>query len=200
MSQLQRLIRRLEQEQGDLEHKMAELGELRAALEQLALRVRVCEQTTKHEPPGKQPNHDLPVPATVHDLAPTPTPPTTCDEVSCVLTNYQGACCTKYRHSPGPPPPAASPATSTLADSLDRYMIQDGIATVHGAVAACGSSSTVRGVVKIHVHVEPSGRVSDVTVESSPDAKLGECVTAAMRTARFAATQRGGSFRFPAEF
>jgi TonB family protein len=54
--------------------------------------------------------------------------------------------------------------------------------------------------VKTHVHVEPSGRVRDVTVERSPDAKLGECVNAAMRTARFAATQRGGSFWFPAVF
>ena len=50
---------------------------------------------------------------------PAPAPPVAtdsrCDEVSCVLTNYEGACCTKYRHKP---------------DALDRQAIVAGIESV----------------------------------------------------------------------
>jgi hypothetical protein len=193
----QRLIHRLEQEQGDLERKMAELGELRAALEQLAVRVRMCEQTTKHEPPGKQPSHDLPAPVTVHDSSPIPQG---CDEVSCVLNNYEGTCCQRFRHHAEAPSLPTSTSSITLPDTLDRDMIMAGLGTVKVRVKACGSRSAIKGGVRVHIVVDPIGHVTDVRVDSAPDEALGACVATAIRDATFAPTQLGASFWYPAVF
>lgn len=141
--------------------------------------------------------------------APTPTPKADtggCDEVSCVLNNYEGACCSKFRKGgaaktggSGATKPAAS-GGADLPDGLDRGMISSGIANVKARVSACGDKSPAKGKVKVHVKVGGDGKVAGVNLESSPDAGLGACVVAAVLKASFSKTQSGGSFSYPFVF
>ena len=125
-----------------------------------------------------------------------------CDEVSCVLNNYEGACCQKFRKSGGKaaPSPAAGGAKGDLPDALDRDLIREGVDKVKGRAQACGSSSSAHGQVKVSVRVGPDGHVAGVTVKSTPDDALGNCVAGAMQKATFARTQNGGSFSYPFTF
>lgn len=124
-----------------------------------------------------------------------------CDEVSCVLNNYDGACCAKFRKKgAGAAPSGGAAHNSNLPDALDRSMISAGIANVKARVSACGDRSSAKGQVKVHVKVGGDGRVSSVTVETSPNGSLGSCVQAAVQRASFARTQTGGSFSYPFVF
>ena len=128
-----------------------------------------------------------------------------CDEVSCVLNNYEGACCSKFKKggaakAGGAAKPAAAGGGGDLPDGLDRSMISSGIANVKARVSACGDKSPAKGKVKVHVKVGGDGRVANVAVESSPDAGLGACVAAAVQKASFSKTQSGGSFSYPFVF
>jgi TonB family protein len=125
-----------------------------------------------------------------------------CDEVSCVLNNYEGACCSKFKKSKGGST-ASKPASGgggELPDSLDRTMISNGVAKVKARVMACGDKSSAKGQVKVSVKVNPDGSVSSVSVKTTPDPSLGGCVQNAMQKASFAKTQNGGSFGYPFVF
>ncbi|TMQ11162.1 MAG: DUF4339 domain-containing protein [Deltaproteobacteria bacterium] len=129
-----------------------------------------------------------------------------CDEVSCVLNSYEGACCAKFRKSGGKAPapssggaPPAGPK-SDVPESLDRTMISDGVAKVKARAMACGDKSPTKGQVKVSVKVSPDGHVVNVAVKNSPDPGLGNCVAGVMQQAKFARTQSGGSFSYPFQF
>ncbi len=124
-----------------------------------------------------------------------------CDEVSCVLNNYEGACCSKFKKSKGGST-SSKPSSSggDLPESLDRAMISDGVAKVKARVMACGDRSSAKGQVKVSVKVNPDGGVSSVSVKTTPDASLGSCVQSAMQKASFKKTQNGGSFGYPFVF
>ncbi|HEX4455600.1 MAG TPA: GYF domain-containing protein [Kofleriaceae bacterium] len=152
--------------------------------------------------------------APVAKAEPTPaaskTPPASdsggggCDEVSCVINSYAGACCAKFHKGGGGGGGGNKPAPSSgggdLPDSLDRGMISSAIANVKARVTACGEKSSAKGKVKVHVKVAGNGSVSSVNVETTPDAGLGSCVQAAVQKATFAKTQSGGSFSYPFVF
>jgi len=129
-----------------------------------------------------------------------------CDEVSCVLNNYEGSCCSKFKKGGGSKPsgggsaPSGGGAKSDLPDGLDRTMISTGIANVKARVSACGDKSPAKGKVKVKVQVGGDGRVSNVAVETTPDPSLGACVSAAVGKATFGKTQKGGSFSYPFVF
>ncbi|HEY1814814.1 MAG TPA: GYF domain-containing protein [Kofleriaceae bacterium] len=139
-----------------------------------------------------------------------PTPPPTkadsggggCDEVSCVINSYAGACCAKFHHAGGGGGGAAKPSGGAdLPDALDRGMISSAIANVKARVTSCGEKTpSVHGKVKVHVKVGGDGRVSNVTIETTPDPGLGSCVQSAVQRASFAKTQSGGSFSYPFVF
>lgn len=121
-----------------------------------------------------------------------PTPPVaedpTCDEVSCVLDNYERACCARYKRPEG---------DGTLPNSLDRAMISAGIAKVKPSIMTCGDRSSATGKVKVSVKVSGDGHVATVTVEATPDPALSECVAAVIRRAKFTRTANGGLFSYP---
>jgi predicted Zn finger-like uncharacterized protein len=129
-----------------------------------------------------------------------------CDEVSCVLNSYEGACCAKFRKGGGSKPAPSGGSTAPkagggdLPDSLDRAMISDGVAKVKARAQACGDKSSAKGQVKVAVKVGPDGSVASVTVRNTPDPGLGNCVAGVMQTAKFAKTQSGGSFAYPFQF
>jgi serine/threonine-protein kinase len=126
-----------------------------------------------------------------------------CDEVSCVLNNYEGACCAKFRkvRPPNPVPVEADDKPKhDVPESLDRSMISAGIANAKGRVAACAEKSTAKGQVRVVIKVNPDGSVANVSVRTAPDDVLGSCVAAEVAHASFAKTQQGGSFTYPFVF
>jgi outer membrane biosynthesis protein TonB len=183
-AQTQASLRRLEQEQRALADKLADIEQLRIAVTQLAERVRQCEQTSNKTTPKPQP------------VVPPPANVGSCDEVSCVLTNFEGACCAKLRDHPRPAtPPRALPET------LDREAITVGIASIQRLIETCGQQfGTVKGHVKVRARVNASGGVEDVLIESTPDPGLGACVAGVVRKAIFEPTFHGGSFSYPFVF
>lgn len=190
--QVSDLLQLLAQEQRELERKLTELQELRALVLELSERLRRYEQQD-----GKR---DRTVPKPRDPLPPEPRDNVgSCDEVSCVLTNYEGTCCMKF-HPPRVPITSVNPTTDALIDTLTRTSISRGIAAVKGRVAECADQSTAKGTVKVRVRVGADGLVTSVTVDVAPDAVLGACVAAAVQRAVFARTQRGGSFSYPFVF
>jgi outer membrane biosynthesis protein TonB len=149
-----------------------------------------------------------PVAAQKQPERPKPTAPKpaesggSCDEVSCVLNNYEGACCQKFRKGGSRPSGGTAPRSggSDLPEKLDRAMISEGVAKVKARVMGCGNRSSAKGQVKVSVKVTPAGSISSVSVTTTPDPGLGSCVQSAMRGATFRKTQSGGSFSYPFVF
>jgi TonB family protein len=118
-----------------------------------------------------------------------------------VLSNYEGACCAKYKKGG---PVNTKPAVqigekpkSDVPEALDRTMIANGVGPVKARVMSCGDKSSAKGTVKVSVKVNPDGSIASVSVKSTPDPGLGSCVQGAMSKARFQKTQTGGTFGYP---
>ena len=199
-ARVRELLQRLAQEQRELERRLVEIQELQALIVELSEKVRKYEEQdkTRDRTVDKQRERRVPdrvyrEPIDPYDHA-NPTPPSvSCDEVSCVLSNYEGECCRKYRSRR---PVVATPPNGP-PDSLDRHMISQGIAGIKSKVIACGDFSAAKGKVKLRVSVEPSGKVRTIEVEVTPDPTLGSCVARAVQGAVFARTVQGGSFSYP---
>jgi predicted Zn finger-like uncharacterized protein len=136
-----------------------------------------------------------------------------CDEVSCVLSNYDGPCCAKFKKGGGggaskpagggggaAPAGGGGGAPKSDKPDLDRAMISSAIGAIKGKAMACGDKSSAKGMVKVHVKVDASGHISSVSVSQTPDPGLGACVAAAVQKASFPATSNGGSFSYPFPF
>jgi hypothetical protein len=93
-------------------------------------------------------------------------------------------------------------ATSVAhAEGLDRAAISAGIASVKTKISACGDANPkVSGKVKARVTVAPEGRVTNVEIQATPEAKLGACVAGVLQSATFQKTGEGGSFSYPFVF
>jgi hypothetical protein len=153
-------------------------------------------QALEHRVSAIEARAEAPVPpVTVEPViveAPAEAQPDICDEVSCVLNNYEPTCCAQFdkgHHSnPGIP------------DSIDRAIITQGIASVKARIMACGDRSSAKGRVKVSVKVAPDGSVMSVTVKETPDVPLANCVAETIQRAKFAKTAAGGSFGYPFVF
>ena len=162
----------------------------------------------KNPPPAPKPGIAAAKPEPVKPAKPDkPEKPAAggCDEVSCVISSYEGACCAKYKKggSTGgnkPTTQIGEKPRSDVPETLDRTMISDGVNKVKARVMACGEKSNAKGQVKVSVKVNPDGSISSVTVKNTPDPGLGNCVAAAMQKASFKKTQTGGSFGYPFVF
>jgi TonB family protein len=142
-----------------------------------SLEARVAKLEAPPPLPAPPPPPPAP-PAVLHDVVPDPAP---CDEVSCVLDNYEPVCCAKFRK---------------LSDGLDREAISTGVGEIRPLVTSCDDLNA-KGRVKVSVKVLPDGTVSSVTVLEAPNTALATCVSNAMQRARFTPTVHGGSFRYP---
>ncbi len=101
-----------------------------------------------------------------------------------------------------PPDPAPEPRrrkTLALPESLDRATISEGVNRVKVRILECDPRG-YSGQVKLKVTVAPSGVVTHVDavggILGAPQTLL-DCTAKQMRTARFAASQHGGSFGYP---
>ncbi len=128
-------------------------------------------------------------------LPPGPPPEAGCDEVSCVLDRYARPCCARYK-----PADAGFDPKKTMPDRLDRAAVKEGVEHMKPRVIACGERTPVKGTVKLAITVAPDGSVSDISVNDTPDAALGECVATALRKATFAKTINGATFVYPFAF
>jgi hypothetical protein len=116
-------------------------------------------------------------------LPASPAHESSCDDVSCVLDNYEKPCCARFhRHLP---------------ETIDRMTIVEGISGVRSSVTACGERIHATGTVKLHVQVNGNGTVAQVAVNVTPDRRLGACVAEAMQLATFEPSRNGGSFTYP---
>ncbi len=128
-----------------------------------------------------------------------------CDQVSCVVSGYEGACCAKFKPAGNtgankPVVQIGEKPRSDVPESLDRGMISAGVGAVKAKVMACGDKFPAKGQVKVSVKVNADGSIASVTVKTTPDAGLGTCVASAVQRAKFAKTQSGGSFGYPFVF
>jgi outer membrane biosynthesis protein TonB len=131
---------------------------------------------------------------------PDPTPRTTrgaCDEVACTI-DPSGACCGKFKKKTSEP--RAPAEAEALAETVDPGQVRAGMVAVKERVTACAEKVPVKGTVKVKVAVGGDGRVAVVSVESTPDAALGECVAAAVKGATFPKSRTGVTFTFPFVF
>jgi hypothetical protein len=165
------LLQRLAAEQLELQTKLAELQAQHDLIRELQAKVAHCEERDR-------------------TIEKEPEPTQTCDEVSCVLNNYEGTCCLKYRKDAVPDP---SPG---LPEALDREAISRGIASVKAGIAGCADGT--KGIVKVHARVDPNGLVT--SVDAAPDGPLGACVESIVQRAVFPRTRSGGSFSYPYVF
>ncbi|HVK83725.1 MAG TPA: energy transducer TonB [Kofleriaceae bacterium] len=97
-------------------------------------------------------------------------------------------------------PSSDKAAPAEAPTGMDRAAITDGVAKVKGKVLACGDTHKVSGKVKVGIKVAPEGNVTNVSIQATPDAKLGACVAAAIQKATFAKSSAGGSFSYPFVF
>lgn len=122
----------------------------------------------------------------------------TCDEVSCVLTNYKGACCAKYKSAI--PEVTANTTLAATGTSLSRQDISKVIGLARSSIVSCGDRSTATGTVKVNVKVRPDGKVASISTNQAYDAKVSGCVLDVVKTLTFPVTDDGGSFSYPFVF
>ena len=129
-----------------------------------------------------------------NDAAEPPKPASTCDEVSCVLTDYEGACCAKFKQEPVElAPPAKQPVPASTCDEVscvlhggaccDKFKKKpaDGKrpdpnlplgldrSMITSAMAAIepqleACGASFKGKIKLKVWVGPAGEVTRTTV------------------------------------
>jgi hypothetical protein len=114
---------------------------------------------------------------------------TSCDEVSCVLTNYDGACCDKFRRP-----------TVAKTDVLTRADVTNGIAKVRPAIEACGDNAPEGGSFTAKVEVNAKGTVTNVLITKPSNDSFAACAKVALEKATFRATANGGAFSYPFTF
>jgi len=118
-----------------------------------------------------------------------------CDEVSCVLNNYDGACCQKFKKP-------------SMPDGLDKAAIANGMAKVEDKVQACGKPANAGAKITVRVIVDHNGSVTNLLFEegttpggvSKPAPEVSQCMAEAITGAKFIATKKGGSFSYPFVF
>lgn len=114
-----------------------------------------------------------------------------CDEVACVLANYEPACCAKFRR----PSPTTASAPSA-PDAPSREELGTALRTLRSKVAGCASAQGLTGTFKVRFKVLPSGTVSEVTVADA-EPPFSACVARAFKSYKFSASQNGVVASFP---
>ncbi len=122
------------------------------------------------------------------------------DEVACLLSSKPPRCCHRYRKTKVTVRTSPRLRGNTLPKTLSRLQIKLGMMRVRRQVRRCQTTTKLRGRVKLRIRVDMSGRVSNVTVRSTPNATLGKCVATQARKARFRRTRTGAVFIYPFVF
>lgn len=123
------------------------------------------------------------------------TPPTTtpsagddgaCDEVACVLENYESPCCAKFK----PLSEATTPEAPT------REELVQGFRSLGDKVRACAADAGFTGALRLKVAVKPDGSVGAASLGDAEPA-LARCVTSAARKIKLSPSRNGVTATFP---
>lgn len=120
----------------------------------------------------------------------------TCDEITC-LVEPNKACCKKYAKKSNNS--SSSSSNSNLPDKLTKSDVKSGIGRVKGRVSSCGDKHNGRGIVTVKIKISGSGKVTSAAA-SGGNSGLRSCVSSAVKRAKFAKTQKGGSVNYPFRF
>ncbi len=123
-------------------------------------------------------------------------PSAPCDEVSCVLDNYTGACCEQYRRTRGPRNPDELPDTASLQDSPPVDELRSTLTTDRRAVSRCAIEANFEGTLKVKLTIDPSGKVTTVTI-ADQESPLVNCVARVMKKHTFSRSRNGATVSFP---
>lgn len=119
----------------------------------------------------------------------------TCDEITCLVEPGK-ACCKKYAKKSKP---TGSTSNSNLPDRLNKSDVKKGISRVKGRVSSCGDKHNGRGIVTVKIKISGTGKVTSAAA-SGGNSGLRSCVSSAVKRAKFAKTQKGGSVNYPFRF
>lgn len=126
------------------------------------------------------------------DLAPAPPTRTAggdgaCDEVACVLENYESPCCAKYKAAP----PAQSVPRTPPRDEIARAF-----RSMTPRIQACASAAGLTGVLRLRLQILPDGSVAAASV-TDVDAVVATCVLRAAHRLKLTTSQNGVTATFP---
>lgn len=114
--------------------------------------------------------------------------PAACDEVSCVLDNYAGACCEKYKRG------GAGTAAAPMQPGRDE--IVTALRPDRRAVSTCAVAANFEGTLKVRFTIAPEGTVSKVSIEDA-EPELTACVARVIKKHTFSKSQQGVTVSFP---
>ena len=110
------------------------------------------------------------------------------------MSKYDRPCCERYK------PKDSFTPKNVVPDELDKSMVKAGVEKIKPRVVACGEQNGAKGTVRLAVTVDGEGTVKSVSVTEAPDSALGECVSTAMKKAKFGKSVNGGEFNYPFVF
>lgn len=122
------------------------------------------------------------------ETAPTAGNDGACDEVACVIENYESPCCAKFKR--GRPSEARTPEAPT------RDEIARAFRSLTPKVQACASDAGFTGVMRLRLKISPEGKVSEASVTDA-ETEVAACVARAARKLTLAASQNGVTATFP---
>jgi predicted Zn finger-like uncharacterized protein len=122
-----------------------------------------------------------------------------CDEVTC-LVEPDKACCKKYSRGGGGGGGGGGGSDSNLPERLSRSDISKGISKVRGRVMSCGDKHGGKGKVSVKIKISGGGKVTSASASGAGSGSLRNCVSGAVRKAKFRKTQRGMSVNYPFVF
>ena len=125
----------------------------------------------------------------------TTTPPTptaggdgACDEVACVIDNYEPPCCAKFTR--GRPSAANTPEAPTRDDIVQAFR------SLKEKVQTCASNAGFTGTLRLKLKFGPAGTVQEASV-GDVDPIITACVARAARTLSLPASRNGAVATFP---
>lgn len=107
-------------------------------------------------------------------------PQTTCDEVSCVLNNYEGECCQQFKAAPD-------------VAGIELVKIRKVLTNYERPIEAC-DRETYAGTVTVTLRIAPNGSVEDTRIAATPAAiptVLTSCIENVFGAATLPRTKAG---------
>ena len=116
--------------------------------------------------------------------APQPSAEGACDEVSCVLDNFEGECCAKFKQP------------DKLPDEPSAKDLQAAVTLLRTKVARCASDEAFSGKLVVKFQIQPNGSTSSFVIAKAPP-RVGGCIVRAFTNYPWPHSKRGIAASFP---
>jgi hypothetical protein len=107
-----------------------------------------------------------------------------CDEVSCVLNNFEGACCAKFKQP------------EKLPDQPSPKDLQAAVTLLRTKVARCASDEAFSGKLVVKFQIQPDGSTSKYVIAKVPP-RVGGCIVRAFNDYPWPHSKKGTAASFP---